>query len=100
MSLGLKQLPLSAYPSIPPSSSLWSAPTRSPNCTVQPTISRPWLQIVSTGAALPLGYSMPLLPPTPSEPHIFHLPYLLVVTSEIKISVDIHLNYYLEPKCR
>ena len=38
-------------PSPPSSSSLQPAPTRSSNCTVQPTISRLWLQIVSTGAA-------------------------------------------------
>ena len=35
--------------------------------------------------------------PTPSQPHI--LSPLLVVTSEFKISVDIHLNDYLAPNC-
>ena len=72
------------------------APTRPPNCTVQPTISRPWLEIVSTPSVRVYAQSTPThsvsyFPPAPGPDR--------TVTSKFQICVDVHLNDGLEPNC-
>ena len=72
------------------------APTRPPNCTVQPTISRPWLEIVSTPSVRVYAQSTPThsvsyFPPAPGPDR--------TVTSKFQICFDVHLNDGLEPNC-